>query len=82
MLLLHIIIAVSSLIYAGYVYFKPSRKGINISYALIAATIATGTYLIILAPAHMVSACISGLIYLAFVSVGIVFANRKLAEAK
>jgi hypothetical protein len=80
MLLVHILIAISSLIYSGYVFFKPSKKKINIAYALVAATIATGTYLVVLMPSHMVSACISGLVYLAAVSVGIVFANKKLAR--
>ncbi len=82
MLLIHIIIAIASLIYSGYVFLKPSKRGVNIAYGLVAATITTGTYLVVLMPSHMVSACISGLIYLALVSVGIIFANRKLARAK
>lgn len=78
-LILHIIIALSSIVYTGYVLLKPTKRKINFSYSLVAATITTGTYLVILMPSHMVSACMSGLIYLAFVSVGLIFANKRLA---
>lgn len=82
MLIFHILIALSSIFYTGFAYVFPSKKKINISYALILSTIATGTYLIVLNQSHMISACITGIIYLGVVSVGILFARKKLLLQK
>jgi hypothetical protein len=80
MLLIHIIIALSSIGYTGLVFLKPSNNKFYIAYSFVAATLATGTYLVIASPAHMVSACITGIIYLAFVTAGLVSAHKKLAS--
>jgi len=82
MLILHILIALSSIFYTGFTYISPSKKKINISYMLILSTIGSGTYLIILNQSHMISACITGIIYLGVVSVGILFAKKKLLLQK
>lgn len=74
----HIIIALSSLVYAGYVFIKPSKSKFYFSYALIASTFISGIFLIISKPAHMVQSCIMGLLYLGVVSIITVFAWRKI----
>jgi hypothetical protein len=79
-LLLHILIALSSIAFTTYVFFSPSKPKLNASYALVAATIASGTYLVFANPAHMLQSCVSGLIYLGIVTVGIVSARAKLAR--
>lgn len=78
-LLLHIAIALISIIYTGYVYFAPSQAKLRGSYALVALTIATGTWLIVANPAHMVQSCITGLVYLGVVFYGIHLASNRLA---
>lgn len=80
-LLLHIAIAIASVVYTGYVYASPSRNKLRASYALVALTVASGTWLIIANPAHMVQSCLSGLLYLSVVFFGIHLAGNKLAAS-
>lgn len=81
LLLTHITIALASLLYTTYVYFSPSQTKLYVSYGLAGATLASGTYLVIENSAHLVSACISGIIYLSIVSFGIALARKKLARS-
>ena len=78
---LHIIVALTSLVFAGIILFKPSKTKLNITYALTAATIISGFYLVLAKPAHMTQVCAEGLVYLAAVAWGIIVARRKLATA-
>lgn len=78
-LLAHIIIALSSLFVTAYAFISPTQTTLKASYALIGLTIATGTYIAVANPTHMVQACVSGLIYTGVVMVGIVAVRRKLA---
>lgn len=48
---------------------------------LVGITMLSGTYLVVVKPTHMVQSCIEGLIYLAFVSFGIVSVRNKLLTA-
>ena len=82
MLILHISIALLSVIYTAFVYFAPSKAKLNGSYALVAMTVASGTWLIIANPAHMVQSCITGLVYLGVIFFGIALARRKLADSE
>jgi hypothetical protein len=82
MLILHISIALLSVIYTAFVYFAPSKAKLNGSYALVAMTVASGTWLIIANPAHMVQSCITGLVYLGVIFFGISLARRKLADSE
>jgi len=77
---LHVLIALSSIVYTGYVYLYPTKKRFNISYAFVAATLITGTGLVIANPSHMVSACFTGIVYLAFITVGLVTAHKKFVK--
>jgi len=79
LLLVHIAIALSSIGLTGFTYLSPSKTKLKISYGMIGGTFITGTLLVILSPSHLVSACISGLLYLGLVSVGILSARHKLA---
>ena len=78
--LLHVIIALSSIVIAAYSYLRPSRKSLSMNYGLIAATIGTGFYLVVNEPAHMIEACLMGVAYLAIVSATTVMARVKLAR--
>lgn len=79
-LALHVAIAISSVLYTAYVYFSPTKSKLKASYVFVGLTVASGTWLIIANPAHMVQACVSGLIYLGVIFFGIVLASNKLAS--
>lgn len=81
-LLIHILIALSSIGVATVTLFKPTSRSLMASYGLISATIGSGIMLMILSPKSILHACISGLIYVSIVTVMTVFAHgraRKLA---
>ena len=80
LVLVHVIIALSGLVSTGISFFSPSKSKINISYALVVATIVSGTALVIIKNANLVSACITGLLYLGVALSGIIAAQRKLAK--
>jgi hypothetical protein len=80
LVVLHVGIALASLIYAGYVYLSPSKAKIYGAYALVAATLTSGTALTIATHAALLSVCMTGLLYLGVVSAGIIAAHKKLAK--
>jgi hypothetical protein len=79
-ILLHIVIAISSMVYSTLLFRFPSKRNFNISYGLIGATLASGTYLAISLHSSLVSSCVTGVIYLSVVSAGVGFARFGLAE--
>lgn len=79
-LILHIVVALSSVAYSTYMLFGPSDRKLRVSYALLVSTIVSGTYLVILHPAIMAHACMSGLVYSTVVVGMIAVARRKLAS--
>jgi hypothetical protein len=79
-LLTHIIIALGSVLYTGFIFVSPSKSKINAAYVLLALTIGTGTYLIISMPAHMLQTCITGLSFVVFMLAGIVAARLRLTK--
>lgn len=78
-LILHIVIALSSLLYTTYAFFLPSARKLQVSYGLVGLTLASGTFLVIRNPAHLLQSCTTGFLYLAIVTVGIITARHKLA---
>jgi len=80
-LVAHIFIALTSLVYTTYLLFFPSKKGLFAAGALMVATLVSGVALVVLQPATMAHVCTTGLVYLAVVSVGLGLANRKLVTA-
>jgi hypothetical protein len=80
-LVFHILVALSSVGYTGYAFIAPSERKIRASYALIALTLASGTYLVVSTHAHMLEACMTGLIYLGVVLSGVAAAQYRLARA-
>lgn len=78
-LLLHIVVALSSLVVTALAYVSPKATLLHTSYALVTLTISSGTFIAIASPAHLMQACISGLIYTVVVMGGIVAVRRRLA---
>lgn len=79
---IHIFIAFLSVIYSTYLFIKPSKLKLFISYGLVASTLVTGSYLIVVNPSHMVQACVVGLIYVGVVLIEIILARTKLVKQK
>lgn len=67
--LIHVIIALASVALASITFFKPSLKKLAVSYGLIIATVASGTYLLISTSSHILQSCLSGLFYVTVVSI-------------
>lgn len=80
-LLLHIAIALTSIAVAAYGLFSPSKTKLHASYCFIAATIATGAYLVVMAPAHMLEVCTVGLLYTGIMIIATVAVRRKITAA-
>jgi hypothetical protein len=78
--LLHVLIALTSMITVSYAYARPSALKLRLSYGLIAGTLLSGTYLVVKSPAHMLETCTLGLAYTAIVLVGVLAARVKLAR--
>lgn len=78
-LLLHITIALSSLVVTATAFMTPKVSLLRASYVLVAMTIATGSYVTFMNPSHMVQACVSGLLYTVVVLGGVSAVRRKLA---
>ncbi|HKX24449.1 MAG TPA: hypothetical protein VJM46_04370 [Candidatus Saccharimonadales bacterium] len=82
LLLIHISIALLSIIVSGLTYARPAKRHFTASYFLVGGTLATGTALVLNSPAHLGTACMSGLVYLALVSAMIGAARYKLAAER
>jgi hypothetical protein len=78
-LLTHILIAISSVIYTTALLLRPTQTKLQTSYALVTATLASGIYLTAVHPASMLRTCTTGLVYVVIVTAGIALARKKLA---
>ncbi len=67
LILIHITAALLSLLQATYGLFVPSRGKLQATYALVAVTFATGTYLVWHLHAPLLQSCLSGLAYLTLI---------------
>lgn len=81
-ILIHVILALTSIVLASVTFFRPSMKKLMVSYGLILGTLATGTFLLVSVPSHLVQSCIMGVTYLAIVTTATVVAHTKLASLK
>lgn len=79
-LIIHIIVASTSLFQAALAYVRPSQNKLRVTYGLVAGTLITGFYLVLSKPANMTETCIMGLVYLGIVSVLIVSARHRLVK--
>lgn len=79
-LLLHIFIAVLSVVLASIALARPTRHLLTLSYGMVGATIATGVTLVVIAPVSMLHLCISGLVYTIITLAILTMARQKLAS--
>lgn len=78
-LVIHIIIALSSLGFSIYLLSSPSSNKIKVSYGLIASTIASGTYLAVLDSSQILRVCATGLLFSGVSVFFVVLSRKKLA---
>lgn len=78
LLISHILIALAGILITTGLLFFPSRRKLNASYIFLAATLGSGTILVLTTPGHMLQSCISGILYTAFVVGGIAVAKRRM----
>ena len=79
-ILIHVIIAFTSIVIASFTFFKPTLKKLAASYGFILATVGTGTYLILTASSHILQSCITGLVYLTVVTIATIAAHVRLRQ--
>lgn len=77
-ILIHVIIALTSIIIASFAFFQPTLKKLIVSYGFILGTVASGTYLLISAPSHILQSCLTGLAYLTIISFATIAAHVRL----
>lgn len=78
---LHILIALSTLVLSIVTFFYPSAARLKATYLMTGLTVVSGSLLIIVLHDSILHTCITGLSYVAIISVVTVFARRKLAVA-
>lgn len=78
MLVIHIVIALISVVFSTYLYFSPTRTKLHASWTLVGLTVATGTYLIVFSHAAMLRTCMTGLLYVGVMTAIILAARQKL----
>lgn len=79
-LLIHIIIAITSVAFTTLLFVVPTHAKFRVNYALIGLTLATGTYLVVSTNTSMLKACISGLLYISVVTAGTIAARYRYAR--
>lgn len=80
LILTHVTIALLGLLQATYGLIVPSRGKLRATYALTAATFASGTYLVWHLHEPILQSCLSGLMYLAFIVAATAAAHHRLAH--
>jgi hypothetical protein len=78
-LLVHILIALSSVAFSTLSIFAPSDKKIKINYAFLAATWISGFFLVFQSNVSFGHLCLSGILYTGVVSMNIYLTKRRLA---
>jgi hypothetical protein len=79
-ILIHVIIALTSIVIASLAFFKPTLKKLIVSYGFILGTVASGTYLLVTIPSHILQSCLTGLTYLTIVSIATIAAHVRLHQ--
>lgn len=78
MIMLHVTIAIASLIVSIIGVTRPLRQLVRISYVLIAGTVMSGVALVAVDHTQMLHVCISGFSYLVLASILTVVTHRRI----
>lgn len=81
MIMLHVVIALTSLVVSIAGLAMASRRLVAYSYGLIVATVATGCMLMVAEPSLMLRVCVSGFVYTIFATSLTYLAKRHIQVA-
>ena len=76
---MHIVIALSGIVQATLLLISPTNSKFRFMYILLAMAIASGTYLTWISRTHILSACVSGLLYIGVIAAAVLAARHKLS---
>jgi hypothetical protein len=76
--LIHVIIAVTSMAFSSFTFLKPAIQRLFVSYGLIIGTVASGTFLLITTPSNILKSCLMGLFYLTVISIVTIATHVKI----
>lgn len=79
-ILLHILIAISSIVLTTITYLSPSKRKLTTSYISVGLTLLSGTYMVIATQTSLLRVCISGLAYTAVMLVALASVRAKLSN--
>jgi hypothetical protein len=79
---LHISAALAGIITSSLAFLWPSANKIRLTTGMVALTVLSGTVIVAQRHLGLVSACISGLLYIGFTSVSLLLAARRLSTQK
>lgn len=79
-LIIHILIALTSIAYSSYLYFDPQPSKFKPAYWLLGGTVSSGSILVITTGTNILKTCLTGLAYIGFVLTVIILAKKKLAK--
>lgn len=80
MIMLHVVIALASLVVSIAGLAMASQRLVTYSYGLIVATVATGGMLMVAEPALMLRVCVSGFVYTVFATSLTYLAQRHIRQ--
>lgn len=81
LILTHVLIALGSLAASCVLLARPTKPLLNINYALILATLTSGSLLVALEPVGILHACLSGLAYTTLATGLTLVGKRRLLTA-
>jgi|GEM_PF-2350203 len=79
-LVVHIIIALTSVIHSTIGIFSPSQAKLKMTYILMGGTLASGVFLGFDKHVNLGHACLSGIVYVCLVSINILITKRRLSS--
>ena len=78
LLIMHVSVALSSLVMASIVMFNPTKSRLYMTYGLEAAVLVSGTSLVVLSDTNLLQSCVTGLLYLMAISSATILGKYKL----
>ncbi|HLE49387.1 MAG TPA: hypothetical protein VI819_05150 [Patescibacteria group bacterium] len=82
MLIIHIFLALTSVLYSFYTSITPSNRKVFVTGIAFLATLASGALLTITTHANIVKVCISGVVYSAIVLTNIIITRKKILRVQ
>lgn len=81
MIILHVFLAVASLVLSTINFVSPGAKKSVVSYGLATGTLASGVVLIVVNNASVLRTCLTGIVFFGIVSIMNQAASRKLTKS-